>query len=141
MSKPEKDKKSSKKKKKKEKYEEGSAISFSTVKRVYQVFGDLYKEYWKLIALAYLALFATIGVSLLAPWPMKLILDYVILEHPLPEEAKFLTDYTGAEPLDLLIFLVIAFVLIRLADSVVSYIHKIGMLIVRAKMAVAMRER
>jgi hypothetical protein len=35
--------------------------------KIFKVFGRHYKKYWKTLAMAHLALFATIGVTMLAP--------------------------------------------------------------------------
>ncbi len=43
-----------------------------------------------------LAAFCLIGVTatqLLAPWPLKIILDYILLEHTLPPSLTFLTSF------------------------------------------------
>ena len=43
-----------------------------------------------MLAVAYVGLFATVGVAVLQPWPLKLILDHVVLEKPLPRTLVFL---------------------------------------------------
>ena len=43
-----------------------------------------------------LAVFCLIGVTitqLLAPWPLKIVLDYILLEHALPPSLTFLTSF------------------------------------------------
>lgn len=62
----------------------------SILRRVYGLFGRHLKTYWKLIALAFAGLFGSILMNLAAPWPLKLILDYVVVERPLPDGLAFL---------------------------------------------------
>src|SRR5262245_5614514 len=40
--------------------------------------GDLLRPYWKLVALALVAMFLESGADLLEPWPLKIILDYIV---------------------------------------------------------------
>jgi subfamily B ATP-binding cassette protein MsbA len=45
--------------------------------------GDLLRPYWKLVALALIAMFLESGADLLEPWPLKIILDYIVgPKHP-----------------------------------------------------------
>ena len=58
--------------------------------RIYIVFGQHYKKYWQALILAYVSLLAFIAVEVLAPWPLKLIVDYLILDQPLPVDVALL---------------------------------------------------
>ncbi|MCG8607145.1 hypothetical protein MJD09_19440, partial [bacterium] len=114
-------------KKKSKKKRQLEKVRYRTLFRLYRIYGRYYKRYWKIIFVAYTALLLTILVALLQPWPLKLILDYVILGQPLPQEAAFITTWLGADALILLLALVIAYVMIRAVDSIFSYIHKVGL--------------
>jgi ATP-binding cassette subfamily B protein len=70
-------------------------MSYRTLLRLYKVFGRHYKKHWKLAVAAYAGLLLTILIALVSPWPLKLILDHVILGNPLPEEAAFLAQWFG----------------------------------------------
>ena len=70
-------------------------MSYRLLLRLYKSFGQHYKKHWKLVAVAYSGLLLTILVALLSPWPLKLILDHIILGNPLPEKAAFLTRWSG----------------------------------------------
>lgn len=61
--------------------------------RIYRVFGRHYKKYWKIITASMLSLFVTIGVTVLQPWPLKIIIDYILLKEPLPDNLLFLQPY------------------------------------------------
>jgi ABC-type multidrug transport system fused ATPase/permease subunit len=103
-------------------------VSYKTLFRLYKVFGRYYKKHWKMLATAYAGLMMTIVVALFTPWPLKLILDHVILEKPLPARVAFLNQWFGANAELLLAVLVLAFVVLRFLDSIVSYVHKVGIL-------------
>ncbi|MGH7454685.1 MAG: ABC transporter ATP-binding protein, partial [bacterium] len=92
--------------------------------KIYKVFGRHYKKYWKTLAVAYLSLFAAIGATVLAPWPLKLILDYVILAQPLPKTFAFLNPGLGHRPELLLLLLACAIVLAAFLEAFFSYINK-----------------
>jgi ATP-binding cassette subfamily B protein len=121
--------------------QEREKVSFRTMVRMYKVFGPHYKKHWKQLAVAYTGLLLTTLVSLLSPWPLKLILDYVILENPLPEKAAFLTQWLGDNVQALLVSLVLAFIVLQVLDSIVSYLHKIGLLTVGETMVTEIKER
>ena len=116
-------------------------ISYKVLLRVYKVFGNHYKNHWKQLTVAYLGLLLTVAFGLLVPWPMKLILDHVILKTPLPEKASFITNWFGSAPLTLLMILVLSFIVLHVIDSFVSYYFKVGMVMVSIKIRREIRER
>ncbi len=116
-------------------------ISYRALIRIYRAFGRYYKKHWKLLAAAFTGSLLTALVALLLPWPLKLILDYVILQKPLPEKAAFLNRWFGDDPGLLLGALVLSFIGIQVLDSLVSYLHKVGMLSAGEKIVTDIRER
>jgi ABC-type multidrug transport system fused ATPase/permease subunit len=52
---------------------------------LYRTFGPFLKPYWSWFLLGYLAMAAGIFMKSVAPFPLKWILDYVLLDKPLPE--------------------------------------------------------
>ncbi len=115
-------------------------VNYAILFRLYKAFGRYYKKHWKMLALAYSGLLLTVLIALVMPWPLKLILDFVILKHPLPHRAAFLTEWFGNDVQTLLVVLVLAFILFRLVDSFVSYLHKVGMLSVGEMIVTDARE-
>ena len=99
------------KKKEKEKF-----VSKSLA-RVYKVFGHHYKKYWKALILAYLSLLAYIGTQVLSPWPLKLILDCLILDKPLPDEVVLLQAIRDTDPKLLLLILALAIVVLAVLKA------------------------
>ena len=72
-------------------------ISHSKTEAVLRVFGPFVKPYRAQAVFAYIALAASVGMTLLKPWPLKLILDSVILEKkPITEAIPLLPSVVGA---------------------------------------------
>jgi ATP-binding cassette subfamily B protein len=135
-------------------------MSYRTLLRLYRVFGRHYKKHWKLAVTAYAGLLLTILIALFSPWPLKLILDHVVLGNPLPEKVAFLGRWLGqsygeslpdhitsltsgveANNLELmLVALVLAFILFQVLDSVFSYMHRVGMLSIGEMLVADIRE-
>jgi ATP-binding cassette subfamily B protein len=117
-----------------------ASVNYKTLFRLYRVFGRYYKKHWKMALLAYSGLLLTIAVALLQPWPLKLIIDNVILRRPLPPKAAFITQWFGSEAQGLLLGLVLVFVALRVLDSIFSYMHKIGILTIGEKIIADIRQ-
>ncbi|HEX9654712.1 MAG TPA: ABC transporter ATP-binding protein [bacterium] len=99
-------------------------IAYKGLVRFFQVFGRHYRKYWKVLTVAYLSLFATIGLTVLTPWPLKLILDYLILKRTLPENVAFLNPLLASDPALVMLLLSIAIVLITLLAAAFSYFNR-----------------
>ena len=72
----------------------------------------------------FIAAVCTVGVSameLLKPWPLKLILDHVILDRPLPKSLHFLHGVAAGGKTGLLLDSAAAIVLIALCGGLFSY--------------------
>ncbi len=95
-----------------------------TLLRIYKIFGQHYKKYWKTITVAYLALFAGIATEMLRPWPLKIVLDNLILDESLPANLHFLNPLRENDPKLLLLMLSVAIVLVIALESFFTYINK-----------------
>ena len=69
-------------------------MSWSLVK-VYRAFGPHLRPYAKWFAFAYAGLAATVLIKLVQPWPLKLILDYILLNKPMPEWLATVSNALG----------------------------------------------
>ncbi len=117
-------------------------ISLKVLARIYKLFLPHYKSQWKRLTLSYSAMAITMTFGALAAWPLKLIIDHVILANPLPPKFNFLTDYMqSTEPADLLLVFAAAFFILRVANTFLSYVHKIGLSIAGSHMLADFRER
>lgn len=92
--------------------------------QVYRVFGHYIKNYWKWFLLAYLALFAAVVMNILKPWPLKLILDHILLGKPMPPPVAMLDAWVGHDPLDLLAILSAGIVAIFFLEGVFDFARK-----------------
>jgi ATP-binding cassette, subfamily B, bacterial len=122
-------------------------MSYRTLLRLYKVFGRHYKKHWQLAVVAYAGLLLTILSALCSPWPLKLILDHVVLGNPLPEKVAFLSRWLspttegGENNLELMLLgLVLAFILFQVFDSLFSYLHRVGMLSIGEMLVTDIRE-
>ena len=89
--------------------------------RFRQIFGDHLRQ---VRGRLFIAAVCTVGVSameLLKPWPLKLILDHVILDKPLPRSMLFLHGIGPAGRTGLLVDSAAAIVLIALCGGLFSY--------------------
>lgn len=98
------------------------------VGQFYRAFGPFLKPYRWQIGGAYAALFATVGMTLLRPWPLKLVLDVVLLEkRELTDVLPWLPGTVdGIDKILLLTLLCVSLVVIVLLESLFSYWQKIS---------------
>ncbi len=83
-------------------------------------FGNLHEVKGRLLFAALCTLGAT-GAELLKPWPLKIILDHVILDKPLPHVLRALEGMLPQGRMPLLLEASAAIVLIALAGGLFSY--------------------
>ncbi len=77
--------------------------------------------YRRRVALLAFLLLAEIGLGALQPWPLAVVIDYVLVNNPMPEPfARWLTAIHGGDRFVLLIVLVGAGVLLQLTNQLVS---------------------
>jgi ABC-type multidrug transport system fused ATPase/permease subunit len=77
----------------------------------------------RVVAIAAL-LIAEIVVAALAPWPLKVVVDNVLGDYPLPEPfAALLASAGGASPAMLLAIIVVAGLLLQVANEAIRMIH------------------
>jgi ATP-binding cassette subfamily B protein len=109
--------------------------------RMYTVFGQHYKKYWRALILAYASLLAFIGVEVLAPWPLKLIVDYLILDKPFPDYVAFLHTMQATDPKLLLLLSASSIVALAVLAAFLSYVIKYWFFSIGARMSADIRER
>jgi ABC-type multidrug transport system fused ATPase/permease subunit len=93
-------------------------------RNVYRSFGPFLRPYATTLGIAYAALLGSVLVKLAEPWPLKLILDYVLLERPMPDVVVRLTSVVGDDPRDLLTLLCLGMVLVVVIEGLFSYTSK-----------------
>jgi len=82
--------------------------------------GFLY-PYRKRVAVLALLLLAEIGLGALQPWPLAIVIDYVLQGRPFPEPfARWLAAIHGGNRFVLLIAVVVLGVIVQVTNQVVS---------------------
>ena len=82
----------------------------------------LLRSYWKQLVIAAIAVVGVTAADLLQPWPLKVVLDYVIANRPMPKWLNSLTNLVfGGDRVSILNFAIIAVAIITLIDSLSSY--------------------
>jgi ATP-binding cassette subfamily B protein len=76
----------------------------------------------RVLAISILSL-AEIGLTALAPWPLKIVVDSVFGDQPLPERFAGLMASTGANRVTLLVVVVVAGLLLQTANEVLRMIQ------------------
>ena len=112
-----------------------------TLFRIYKVFGRHYKPYWRTILLSLTCLMITIGVVTLVPWPLKIIIDYIVLKEPLPDSLAFMSPLLQSDPTLLLIIMASLIVMLALLEAVFSYMNKFWISSTGDRMNADIRER
>ncbi len=95
-----------------------------TLERVFKTVIPHARAYGRWFLLAYLALLAGVGVNLLKPWPLKIIIDNIILEKPAPSSIRFLDSFMGHDPLALLAIISAGIVMIYFLEGLLSFTRK-----------------
>jgi ABC-type multidrug transport system fused ATPase/permease subunit len=76
----------------------------------------------RVLAISILSI-AEIGLTALAPWPLKIVVDSVLGDHPLPERFAGLMASIGASRVALLVVVVVAGLLLQTANEVLRMIQ------------------
>ncbi len=72
-------------------------------------------------------LLAQVALGALQPWPLKIVIDYVLGQHDLPEPFKgWMIGLTGGSRVELLVIFVIAGVLIQVVNQLVRGVRHAG---------------
>jgi ABC-type multidrug transport system fused ATPase/permease subunit len=92
---------------------------------LYRTFGPHLRPYWRTFAVGYAAMGASVLTKTLTPFPLKWILDYVLMGKPLPEGAgrDVLAPLAGDAPA-LLAWLCTAMVALVFLQGLFSYFYR-----------------
>ena len=100
-----------------------------------------YRRQWRPLAGALISLGLSVGVGLLAPWPLKLILDHLILNAPLPDMLSGWEPWFTQQPLMVLGLLAVSLVILQIAEGICSYLNKFLLGVASQRMLGELRER
>ncbi|MBZ5543438.1 MAG: ABC transporter ATP-binding protein/permease [Acidobacteriia bacterium] len=84
----------------------------------------LLRPHWKALSLALLAVAAEAATDLLEPWPLKIVLDYLLQSKHPPGWMSAMVGWIGQDKLAVLNFAVLAVAVIAVVGSLSSYLEK-----------------
>lgn len=84
------------------------------------IFGSLWQAKLGVTCVAFCVLAST-ALTLAAPWPLKLLFDYVLLAKPLPTEFTYLSPFVQAGDATSLLWLAAAVVLLSILTAAFTY--------------------
>ncbi len=84
----------------------------------------LVRPHWRSLTLAFLAVVGQTAADLLEPWPLKIVLDYLLQAKGLPSWMSGLVGWMGPDKLAVLNFAVLAVALIAVVGALSSYAEK-----------------
>ena len=84
---------------------------------------DFLRPHWKALALALLAVVGEAGTDLLQPWPLKIVLDYLLQSKKPPTWMAVPLRWIGPNKLAVLNFAVLAVAVIAIVGAISSYLE------------------
>jgi ATP-binding cassette, subfamily B, bacterial len=85
---------------------------------------DLLRPHWKALTLALLAVVGEAATDLLEPWPLKIVLDYLLQSKHPPGWMSAMIGWIGQDKLAVLNFAVLAVAVIAVVGALSSYLEK-----------------
>jgi len=84
----------------------------------------LLRPHWKALSLALLAVAGEAATDLLEPWPLKIVLDYLLQSKHPPGWMRAMVGWIGQDKLAVLNFAVLAVAVIAVVGALSSYLEK-----------------
>src|SRR5215475_10126860 len=78
---------------KKDKIKDPSVVLKKSTKSLTSLIFQLIGPYKKWLVVIFIAMLLETAMSLLGPWPLKIVIDNVVGHHPLPEWLKWIADF------------------------------------------------
>ena len=85
---------------------------------------DLLRPHWKSLTLALIAVVGEIATEILEPWPLKIVLDYLLQSKEQPGWLNGVIGWMGPDKLAVLNFAVLAVAIIAVVGAMSSYFEK-----------------
>src|SRR5215813_12581283 len=85
----------------------------------------LLRPHWRAVSLAFLAVLGEIAADLLEPWPLKMVIDYVLQGKQMPPWlAAAVSKLTGNDPIAILNAAVVGVAAIAIIGGISTYSEK-----------------
>ena len=85
---------------------------------------DLLYPHWRTLTFAFIAVIGESLTDLLAPWPLKIVFDYVFGSKPMPDWLAAMVSFIGTDKFSILNFAVLAVIGIAVFGAISSYVEK-----------------
>ena len=108
------------------------------VRRLTTAFWPDFRRHARLIAASYLFRTLAVAAAVLAPWPLKLLIDHVIVRGSLPLAAPFHLDLS---PVSLVAMLTLAFIAITIVAAIANALEKNASATIRERLTIELRAR
>ena len=82
---------------------------------------DLLRPHWKAMTMALAAVAVGVAMDLLEPWPIKMVIDYLLQSKPLPNWMTGIVGWIGSGNMAILYFAVGSVALIAVVGAISSY--------------------
>src|SRR5678815_5192608 len=82
---------------------------------------DLLRPHWKAMTLALAAVAVGVAMDLLEPWPIKMVIDYLLQSKPMPDWMTGIVGWIGSGNMAILYFAVGSVALIAVVGAISSY--------------------
>ncbi len=115
----------------------GLKVSLDVVIR----FRDELMHHWPTLLLALLCAFGYTAMRLAEPWPLKFILDNVLVDKPLVTPFGWLNDWLGADRMRVLTLSVVAVLVLAIIKGIFYYFQSVMTTRVGQDVAIAIRQR
>jgi ATP-binding cassette subfamily B protein len=85
----------------------------------------LLRPHWKTLTVAFVAVLGEAATDLLEPWPLKVVIDYVLGSKKMPSWlSSLVTTAVGRQKMSVLYFAALTVVVIALVGAISSYLEK-----------------
>jgi len=85
---------------------------------------DLLYPHWRTLTFAFIAVIGESLTDLLAPWPLKIVFDYVFGSKRMPDWLAAMVSFIGTDKFSILNFAVLAVIIIAVFGAISSYVEK-----------------
>lgn len=111
-------------------------------RRLLQTFGPDLWRHRRLLSIAYLFRLLAVGAGLCAPWPLKLIIDHIFMDRPLPDLLLRLTSaFTTLSVESFVLFFTGLFLCISVGGAMAGALEKQLSAKVRERLTLQLRDR
>jgi ABC-type multidrug transport system fused ATPase/permease subunit len=100
-------------------------IDFTVLRRIYAQFGGHLRPHRRKLTLSFLAMLGVSGIAILNPWPLKIVLDFIILPSQAQNNPSFLKPLAGWEPMSVLTLAVGAVLALAVLGGLLGYTQDI----------------